>query len=81
MGTAGLFPRRKSGRDVKLTTHLRLVMRSRKSRAISPLPNTPSWRGAQLKKHRDNCTSTCTYICIYRKTSLKVAMKFGEEWG
>jgi len=21
--------------------------------AIPPLPNTPSWRGAQLKKHRD----------------------------
>jgi hypothetical protein len=27
--------------------------------AISPLPNTPSWRGAQLaKKHRDNFTFT-----------------------
>jgi hypothetical protein len=25
------------------------------SGAISPLPNTPSWRGAQLK-HRDNFT-------------------------
>jgi hypothetical protein len=25
--------------------------------AIPPLPNTPSWRGAQLKqKHRDNLT-------------------------
>jgi hypothetical protein len=24
--------------------------------AMSPLPNTPSWRGVQLKeKHRDNC--------------------------
>jgi hypothetical protein len=22
--------------------------------AIPPLPNTPSWRGAQLKKHKDN---------------------------
>jgi hypothetical protein len=27
------------------------------SRAIPPLPNTPSWRGAQLK-HRDNFTFT-----------------------
>jgi hypothetical protein len=25
--------------------------------AIAPLPNTPSWRGAQLK-HRDNFTFT-----------------------
>jgi len=22
--------------------------------AIPPLPNMPSWRGSQLKKHRDN---------------------------
>jgi hypothetical protein len=29
----------------------------RKSGAIPPLPNTPSWRGAQLK-HRDNFTFT-----------------------
>jgi hypothetical protein len=27
------------------------------SGAITPLPNTPSWRGAQLK-HRDNFTFT-----------------------
>jgi hypothetical protein len=27
--------------------------------AIPPLPNTPSWRGAQLK-HRDNFTFTFT---------------------
>jgi hypothetical protein len=26
--------------------------------AIPPLPNTPSWRGAQLRKYRDNFTST-----------------------
>jgi hypothetical protein len=26
---------------------------------VSPLPNTPSWRGAQLK-HRDNFTFTFT---------------------
>jgi hypothetical protein len=24
--------------------------------SIPPLPNMPSWRGAQLKKHRDNFT-------------------------
>jgi hypothetical protein len=26
------------------------------SEDITPLPNTPSWRGAQLKKDRDNFT-------------------------
>jgi hypothetical protein len=26
--------------------------------AIAPLPNTPSWRGAQLKKHRGKFTFT-----------------------
>jgi len=25
--------------------------------AIPPLPSTPSWRGAQLKKHKDNFTT------------------------
>jgi hypothetical protein len=42
---------------VKLTAHLHLVPRSRMRGAIPPLPNTPSWRGAQLK-HRDNFTFT-----------------------
>jgi hypothetical protein len=40
---------------VKLTSDLHLVPRSRIRGAIPPLPNTPSWRGAQLK-HRDNFT-------------------------
>jgi hypothetical protein len=26
--------------------------------AIHPFPNTPPWRGAQLRKHRDNFTFT-----------------------
>jgi hypothetical protein len=43
-GYRGLFPRSWSGRGVKLTTHLQLVPRSRKSRSIQPLPHTPSWR-------------------------------------
>jgi hypothetical protein len=34
---------------MKLTTHLHLVPRSRVRGVIPPLPNTPSWRGAQLK--------------------------------
>jgi hypothetical protein len=36
-----------------MTTHLHLVPRSKNGGAIPPLPNTPLWRGAQLK-HRDN---------------------------
>jgi hypothetical protein len=28
------------------------------SGATPPLPNTPSWRGGQLKKHWDNFTFT-----------------------
>jgi hypothetical protein len=37
----GIFPR-----GVKLTTHLKLVPRSRKRGSIHPLPHTPSWRSA-----------------------------------
>jgi hypothetical protein len=33
-----------------------LVPRSRRSRSIHPLSHTPSWRCAQLAKHRDNFT-------------------------
>jgi len=40
-----------SGWGVKLTTHLHLVPKSRKSGSIYlHFPNTPPWRGAQLKK-------------------------------
>jgi hypothetical protein len=43
------------------------------SEAIPPLPNTPLWRGAQLKqKHRDNFTftfkpvsTTVSYFCFH----------------
>jgi hypothetical protein len=38
MGPGGSFPRDKSGRGVKLTTHLQLVPRSRKCGSIHPLP-------------------------------------------
>jgi hypothetical protein len=41
---------------VELTTHLHLVPRARTRGGIPPFPNTPSWRGAQLK-HRDNFSS------------------------
>jgi hypothetical protein len=38
------------------------------SGAIPPLPNTPSWRGAQLK-HRDNFTFTFTLSLVQDKLS------------
>jgi hypothetical protein len=41
---------------VKLTTHLHLLPRLK-----NDYPNTPSWRGAQLK-HSDNFTFTFTFI-------------------
>jgi hypothetical protein len=43
-GYRGLFPRGKSGRGVKLTTHLQLVPRSIKCGSTHRLPHTPSWR-------------------------------------
>jgi hypothetical protein len=46
---------------MNLTTHLLLVSRLRMHGAIPPLPNTPSWRGAQLK-HRDNFTYAHVYL-------------------
>jgi hypothetical protein len=55
-------------RGMKLTTH-HLVTRSRMRGAISPFPNTPSWRGAQLK-HRDKFT-------FYLYTPLWI---WNEEW-
>jgi hypothetical protein len=57
-GYLGLFLQWKSG--VKLTTHLQMVLRSRKRGSIHPLPHTPSWRSAQLVKHRENFTYTST---------------------
>jgi hypothetical protein len=35
-------------------------------------PNTPSWRGAQLKKHRDNFTFAFTFIYIYTHTHIHI---------
>jgi hypothetical protein len=54
---------KRPGRE--LTTHLQLVPRSRKCGSIYPLPRTPSWRSAQLVKHRDNFTFTFTFIKPY----------------
>jgi hypothetical protein len=58
-----LFPWRWSVRGVKLTTHLHLVPRSRMSGAVPAPPNTPPWRGAQLR-HRDNFTFTLPLLFV-----------------
>jgi hypothetical protein len=50
----GLFPRRQSGRGLKLTTHLQLFPRSRVRGSIHPLHYTSLWRIAYLVKYRDN---------------------------
>jgi len=42
----GSFPRNKAAVKVKLNTHLYPVPRLTMRRAIAPLPDTPSWRGA-----------------------------------
>jgi hypothetical protein len=44
----GLFPRGQSSRDVKLTTHLQLVQKSRKHGSIHPLPIRLSGTGTIL---------------------------------
>jgi hypothetical protein len=52
-GYWGLFLRDKSGKSVKLTTHLQPVQGSRKRGSIHPLPHTLSCCRASLVKHRD----------------------------
>jgi hypothetical protein len=41
-----LFLKEYSGRGVKLTTHLQLVLKPRKCGSTHLLPYTPSWRNA-----------------------------------
>jgi hypothetical protein len=48
---------------VKLTTHLYPVPRTIIRGAIPPLPNTPSWRGAQLRKAQRQLH---LYLCLTR---------------
>jgi hypothetical protein len=49
---------------VKLTTHLYLVPRSKNEWSYTPLPNTPSWLCAQLKKKSTGTTFTFIFIII-----------------
>jgi len=55
----GLFSGGKVAVGVKLITYLHILPRSRMCGSIPPFPNTPSWCGGQLKKHRGNSTSLC----------------------
>jgi len=50
MGAEGSIPGGggKSGRSVKLTTHLYLAQRLRTRGVMLPLPHTSSWRSVQL---------------------------------
>jgi hypothetical protein len=41
------------------------------SGAIPPLPNTPSWGGAELKKHRDFTFLYFTYTCSMHGKDVK----------
>jgi hypothetical protein len=57
-GYRGLFPSRYSDYAVKLTTHHKLVPRSRVHVIMYPLSRMSSWRRASFVKHRDNFTFT-----------------------
>jgi len=51
---------KRPGREADHSIHLSL--RSGMRGVIPPLPNTPSWCDARLKKHRDNCTLLLPYF-------------------
>jgi hypothetical protein len=46
--------------------------------AIPPIPNTPSWRGAQLKHSHDEeeeeeeCVCVCVCVCVCLSTSFGI---------
>jgi hypothetical protein len=40
-------------------------------------PNTPSWHGVQLKKHRDNFTFTFTLLDFYQESDFFNEGTFG----
>jgi hypothetical protein len=44
---------------------------------VPPLPNTTSWRGAQLKKHRDNFTLPLPY---FKSIILPIVLYGCETW-
>jgi len=67
-----------SGRGVKLTTHLHLVLSSKKCMDIYLYsPNTLSLRGAQLKEHRDNFTFTYIIQLYYPPRFLRFGLPGG----
>jgi len=78
-GHRRLFSSGKSGRGVKLTTHIYIQPRLRMRGAIPPLPHTSSWCSALLStgvftawclvKHRNNFT--CLLSCPIRSHILQ----------
>jgi hypothetical protein len=62
------------GQGVKLTNHLHLVPWSRMRGAIPPLPSTPSWRGAQLKKAQGQ-------IYLYLEMNRKFCIAYSDILG
>jgi hypothetical protein len=59
---------------IKLTSHLHLVLRSRMSGAIHPLPSFPSWHGAQMG--RSTGTTLLHSLCEHNKHDLAHDEKF-----
>jgi hypothetical protein len=49
------------------------------SGAIPPLPNTHSWRGAQLK-HRDNFTLLLRKIIFFQSSSVGIALGYRLDY-
>jgi hypothetical protein len=51
------------------------------SGAIPPLPNTPSWHGAKLKKHRDNFALCLLFqLRVYDETIQVNECQVGKLW-
>jgi hypothetical protein len=65
-GYQELFPWGQSGWSVKLTIHLRLVA------LHFHLPNTPLWRGAQLKKSTGITLNFTFYLVALYRAGAKV---------
>jgi hypothetical protein len=50
-------------------------------KAVPPLPNTPSWCGAQKEKHRDNFTFTIIVrrVKFYTKVAHRLSCDFRSK--
>jgi hypothetical protein len=79
-GYQGFFPWRYSGRDVKLTTHLHLVPRSRMRWAYLHSPSTLSWCGSHLQ-HKGNFTYRIQFFTDHlTRACEKVLTSISQFW-